>query len=165
MAPTSYNIALVGAAGSGKTMYMNRLKGKTFNGRWNPSYGRKDSTLELNTNYGPIRITFNEYAGLDYHSIPTLLANTDAVIYMYDVSSVVSLKFLNKMKTHFSGIPSLLVANKVDINPEDHKVIGEPQKPTDIEYTRISCKKGENFTDPIITLLKKLSGEPDMAIV
>lgn len=165
MTPISYNIALVGAAGSGKTTYLNRLQRRAFNGRWTPSHGREDRTLEFSTMNGSVRCTFSEYAGLDYHSIPKILANTDAVIYMYDVTSISSLKILNEMNAHFPGIPSLLVANKVDINPEDHKVLGVPKMPTAVDYTRISCKMGDNLTEPVLALLRKLSGNSDMMFV
>ncbi len=161
----SYNIALVGAAGSGKTTYLNRLQRRAFNGRWIPSNGREDRTLEFSTTNGPVRITFNEYAGLEYYSISQHLEHTDAVIYMYDVTNMSSLTRLNDMKAHFPGIPSLLVANKVDINPKYHEILGVPKMPATVDYTRISCKRGENLTEPALTLLRKLSGNSDMMIV
>lgn len=156
-----FSIAIVGSAGVGKTTYLNRLAGGAFSAPWNQTTGRVDRSIMFNTNYGPISLTFNDYSGADTYDGSGIKADVDGVIYMYDVTNRTSLKNINKVySTLFSDIPYVTLANKIDIDPRDHKVYSAP---ADVE--EISTKRGTNLLNPIQNLLKKVSGLEDMTII
>ena len=151
----SYTIAVVGAAGVGKTNYLNRLARGAFCPQWRESHGCEIRQMEFNTPHGPCRVNFKEYAGADYND-EVDLSDVDAVIYMYDVTSRVSLKILNRSRV--AGKPAILMANKVDIKVEDHKVFGEPTHSASVDFAEMSCKSATfDYTEPVIRLLGKLA--------
>ena len=91
-------------------------------------------------------------------------------IIMFDVCSRVTYKNFTKWYkelTHVcEGIPIVLVGNKVDV--ADRKVKARLilfQRKHDIQYYDISTKSNYQFEKPFLWLLKKLTGDPNLALV
>lgn len=155
-----YTIAIVGAAGVGKTTYLNRLAGREFSAPWRPTGAREDRTLAFNTNYGPISIKFNDYSGAGTYDGRWIDTGVDGVLYMYDITNRTTWRSINTVYSKlFAECPSVTLANKVDVDPHEYKVHSTPG------IEEISTKRSINLLNPIQSLLKRISGHEDINIV
>ena len=151
MSTNNYNIAVVGIAGVGKTTYMNRLINIPFKPQYRTNMDKQVYTINiLGQNIG-----FHIYPGQDISN--TNFGEVDAVIYMCDLTSPISVSNINGRYFQYFNkeLPAIFIGAKNDIY--ERKVIGEPKHP-DMPYFEISSKKDsvEKLFEPIISLVNIL---------
>jgi len=114
------NIVVLGAAGVGKTSFIQNIIGNIFNGIYRPTSYFNSITY---TNSGKQYI-FHDISGQEISSmIPTvqqLVQAADLVIIMFDKTSMISFKQVNNFYNCFgsstANIPFILCGSKSDIN-------------------------------------------------
>lgn len=123
-----FKILLIGDAGCGKTELLRSVLGHRFRREYIPTVGVDINVLFFNTTVGYIILKILEFSGQEIfsNSIDNYY-ETDGVFVMIDVGHNSSIEhsrfFRRKLKTLSNNhkIPKILVANKIDIDPEDIK--------------------------------------------
>jgi GTP-binding nuclear protein Ran len=150
MHPT-FNIALVGDGGVGKTTYVERLfGGDEFRKPYTPSVGAEVHTREYFSGMQHGDITFHiwDTAGQQKFSgvRENYYKNADAAIVMYDVTSLISYKnvkwWCDEIRAVKPDIPIVIVGNKCD-------VVGRGRKVQNGSYFQISAKSKTDIEKPL----------------
>jgi small GTP-binding protein len=163
-----FNIVLVGDSGVGKSAYLNALQGRSFEPRWMPNASDKKETIKMRTSHGTYQLHITDCAGLNKYLSCIHEAHNDAVIYMFNVSSRISLQSLDSYMYHIvksnGRIPSVLVGNGMDVSMENRMIRGKPAHPKSMEYFEVSSKTKQNIHLPLQSLLRKLTKHDDLVI-
>jgi small GTP-binding protein len=151
----SYNIALIGNGGVGKTSLLLALEGK-FPQRYNPTTGVYVKSLLVNTNRGPINLKLWDYAGQEQFANRNS-SDADLSIIMYDLTSKISYKKAHTFWKNYAGnSPTLYVATKNDISEQW-------VQSNDI---KISCRKDPNSVRNLMQkVLHTLTGDSEIVIM
>lgn len=151
----SYNIALFGNDGVGKTSLLLALEGK-FSQRYNPTSGIYVKTLLVNTNRGPINLKLWDYAGQEKYMIRNR-GDADLSIIMYDLTNKLSYDSAKTFWKNYAGnSPTLYVATKNDISEQW-------VQSNDI---KISCRKDPNSVRNLMQkVLHTLTGDSEIVIM
>ena len=109
--PEIAHVLVVGDPGVGKTSYINKKIGKTFNPKYQPTNG-----IGFYTTPG---VVWYDYPGHNQRDMLTVNAPINLVIYMYDVTSKISYNNLNnwkqKIQSKYGDISSIEIGNKMDL--------------------------------------------------
>jgi small GTP-binding protein len=150
----SYNIALIGNGGVGKTSLLLALEGK-FQQRYNPTTGIYVKSLLVNTNRGPINLKLWDYSGQEQF-VKSNSGDADLSIIMYDLTSKTSYKNAQTFWKKFAkNSPTLYVATKNDISEQWVQT-------NDI---KVSCRKDPNSVRNLMQkVLHTLTGDNEIVI-
>lgn len=161
----SFNVAIVGASGVGKSAYVVRHRSGDFVKQHNQS-DQSRGTIYYNSTVGTIQV--NHRTSCD----PSIVTNkTDAVMVMFSVTDRGSFKYaidvLGAITSKYPGLPVVLVANKVDVIKR--KVRAREIRPkyhgVKAQYYEFSVKSNYNFEKPILHLLRGNLGIPTLQFV
>ena len=133
-------IVVVGCGGVGKTSFINRVSGKLFDRKYQPTIGVQKSNPTI---FGLHEWTFIEQPGQElYREMPVY--DIDGAILMFDIHSKTSYKeipsFIKRIKSAYGQIPMVICGNKLDQTTTQRKV---PKN--DNVYTEISSKSVDHY--------------------
>ena len=134
---TGYKIALVGAAGVGKTSLMKRLCGQPFDPRYTPTVGEQDYVLEMPDAVLHIR----EYAGQErFQAVYDM--DIDGIL-VVTTASAVDTRIAFEIMRQMPDVPHCFVENKSDIR---------------VNHENFSCsaKTQTNLMEPFEALVNKM---------
>ena len=134
---SEYMVALIGAAGVGKTSLMRRLGGQPFEPRYFPT----DGSFTYVVHFPGVRLIVKEYAGQARYQT-TYDTDFDAVLAV-TTASVHDTKVAMDLLQHFPNIPYCLVENKNDIKVTNHNMC-------------CSAKTQQNLLEPFRDLVSQL---------
>jgi GTP-binding nuclear protein Ran len=158
MSLQKYKIVLVGNAGVGKSSFINYHLDNVFNEKYIPTYGADIYSICFDTNYGKIVFDIWDIAGQELFSglCDGYYAETHGIIGLFDTTSRISLRYINKWVTdvkNISGeIPTVICGTKCDI---------EERYPCP-NYNILSSKNNINMDLPFILLARQLTGYTDL---
>lgn len=163
-----YTIALLGAAGSGKTTFMTRFIHHTYEKRYISTVGVIEYNFDLPTSAGTVRITVREQGtfGQGIEGLYTdALYGADAAIILFDVTGRASSKEANRYRNCIRDIPHTICANKVDVVrripfhlPQHYHEYLEGK------LTTMSVKECNNVGTPFTNILRVLLQDPDLEV-
>lgn len=164
MAQNVFKVVLVGDGGVGKTCYLTRLCGGSFELRYQSTVGVRIASIGFDMSFSDRsnrKVWFNVWDTDGQEKLSGLkdgyYVNADAAIVMYDVSSRLSYRnvdqWIRDVKRVCPNIPIVVVGNKSDI--PDSKV-------HDTTSIRISTKTGRHLTKPFNYLTKYLLDRTDI---
>ena len=167
-----FKILVVGPAGVGKTAFVHRHRTGAFDKAYIATMGVEVVPLSFYTTKGLVELMMwdcagkAEYAGLgDYY-----WNGADGAILMFDVSGLPTYRQIpalhRAMMEHNPDLPVVLCGNKVDCR--DRQVKPEMityHRRAGLQYYDISARSCYNFEKPILYLLRKLMGDPELAFV
>ena len=106
---TVYKIALIGAAGVGKSSIMQRLCGRPFEPRYTPTVGQRDYVLEM----GDVCLHIKEYPGQE--RFQTVYDTDIDGILVVTTASAVDTRIAFEIMRQMPYVPHCFVENKGDI--------------------------------------------------
>lgn len=168
---TEIKMILVGDGGVGKTTFVKRHLTGEFERKYIATQGVEVSPMEFNTTKGKIRFNVWDTAGQEKLSglRDGYYIDAHCGIIMFDVCSRVTYKNVPKWYKDITriceNIPLVLVGNKVD---EKNRKVKAKQilfaRKNGLQYFDISAKSNYQFEKPFVWLLKKLTGDPNLAL-
>lgn len=115
MSTPTFNIALIGSGGVGKTSLIRLLSGGSFQPYYNPTTGIVTTSFLVHTAQGPFTLNILDYAGQEIFESRNSY-NADLSIIMYDLGSKLSYKLATSFWKDFAGQSfTLYIANKNDL--------------------------------------------------
>lgn len=151
----SYNVALIGDGGVGKTAVLNAIDGK-FERRYYNTSGVQRTDISFNTTRGLITLKILDYAGQEqfYNRNSN---NADLSVIMYDLSNRLSHENAYTFWKNFAGnSPTLYVATKNDIR----------EKWVETTDLKISCKNDPKSVRILMQIiLRKLTNDGQLEIL
>jgi len=167
-----FKILLVGDGGVGKTTYVKRHLTGEFEKKYIATIGAEVHPLVFHTNRGPICLNLWDTAGQEKFGglRDGYYIQGQGAIIMFDVTSRQTYKNVPNWHRDITrvceNIPIVLVGNKVDA--QDRKV--KPKQITfhrkkNLQYYDISAKSNYNFEKPFLWLMRKLTGDGQLALV
>jgi len=134
---TVYKIALIGAAGVGKTSLMQRVGGHPFEPRYMPTMGTRCYVLEM----PQAQLLITEYGGQERHQT-VYDTDVDGII-VVTTASAVDTRIAFELMREMPDVPHCFVENKSDIR---------------VNHDNLSCsaKTQHNLMAPFEALLNKL---------
>ena len=167
-----YKLVLCGDGGTGKTTFVKRHLTGEFEKKYIATNGAEVHPMIFNTTRGKICLEVWDTAGQEKLSAlrDGYYIGAECGIIMFDVCNRITYKnvvtWYKALTRVCEGIPIVLVGNKVDV--VDRKVKAKqilfPRK-HGIQYYDISAKSNYQFEKPFLWLLKKLTGDPNLALV
>lgn len=169
---TELKMILVGDGGVGKTTFVKRHLTGEFERKYIATQGVEVHPMEFHTTKG--RIKFNVWDTAGQEKLSGLrdgyYIDAHCGIIMFDVCSRVTYKSVPKWYKNITriceGIPIVLVGNKVD---EKNRKVKAKQilfaRKHGFQYFDISAKSNYQFEKPFVWLLKKLTGDTNLALV
>lgn len=164
-APRTYNIALFGDSGVGKTAYIHRLLTGNFIRSWNPTYRTISYPSYEHTTRGGDRFICN-LIDTNGGNWPRQVKcdELDAAIIMFDVTSKVSYNnvetWYNAIREEHPDIPIVIVGNKVDVSADSRTVRRDDivfHRGHNLSYYDVSTKACFNWDKPINMLTQLLT--------
>lgn len=149
-----YNIAVLGAPGTGKKTFVNRFASIIGDGLY---------AANLNTNYGEFNFRIHVGTKID------LKTNIDAVIILFDASDIKSILYVYDLDLPI--IPIILCANKIDLEfkliPEKTNGLLHNLSKTNcnVSCNFISAKTGSDVKFPLLRLLRMFELNNDIIFV
>lgn len=162
-----YKVIVVGDAGTGKTTLLNRYVYNRFDDHVSTTIGIEFMHKHVD---GDIHITFWDTAGQErYQSMTSAVyKNSDAVMFVYDVSSPSSLQGLHRWWREYisygnrEASVAIVVGNKIDLErhvPKEEALSWAVQH--NLLYDEVSAKTEHGGVDRAFeTLVKKLRELP-----
>ena len=132
-----YKIALIGAAGVGKTSLVRRAGGQPFEPRYYPTDGYATYVLDL----PGARLLIKEYAGQE--RFQTVYDDFDAAL-VVTTASKLDTRIAQEMLRKLPSLPYYMVENKSDVKVTNHNLC-------------CSAKTGQNMRSRFIDLIAVLS--------
>jgi GTP-binding nuclear protein Ran len=165
----SFKVLILGDAGIGKTVLINRHRTGEFINKYFATLGVEVTPLFFNTEQGVVRLNMWDFAGNEEYGglREAYYKGADACILMFDLTGKDTYKKIpnlyNSVRATCGNIPIVLCGNKVDC--KDRKL-----QPRDITFHRIknlyyydiSAKSNYNFEKPFLYLLRKLLKNEDL---
>jgi GTP-binding nuclear protein Ran len=159
----TYKLILVGDGGVGKSVWVSRLEGNRFDGKYVATLGVEVKPLVFATNHGPICINFWDCAGQEKFGglRDGYFIGTQGAIVMCDATSKLTWGNAKKWGVRVAkvaeNIPFVFVANKCDVNAADLSGV----------QFRVSSKTNtlEELRAPLLPLLHKLTGHQDLVFL
>ncbi len=158
-----FKIVLLGDAGTGKTVYINRLLTGEFEKRYLATLGVEVTPLPFYTNKGKIEFSIWDCAGQEKYSglKDGYYEGADLAIIFFDITNKLSFKNVDQWTKSFRNscgnkIPIILVGNKVDIRERKVKLRTINNKFINDWYFDISAKSNYNFNEPFLQAAKLL---------
>jgi GTPase SAR1 family protein len=106
---TVYKIALIGAAGVGKSSIMRRLGGQPFDPRYTPTVGERDYVLEMSD----VCLHIKEYAGQErFQTVYDM--DIDGIL-VVTTASTVDTRIAFEIMRQMPDVPYCFVENKCDL--------------------------------------------------
>lgn len=166
------NIAVVGAAGVGKTALLKRLT----SGKFVPEYVPTDKNtavyrIPLRTNIGTVTMVFHDFPGQKLNSYANnqsfsgYLCVTDDRV--FSTTRLVNYMERNVKPCLGETIPRVLVFNKIDIIANDckiQKIVSQMRKYPDyrdVPMYMVSAKSMYNLEKPLMRLLEQIFATKD----
>ena len=166
-----YKLVLCGDGGVGKTTFVKRHLTGEFEKKYIATIGAEVHPMVFYTSRGNICLDVWDTAGQEKLAAlrDGYYIGADCGIIMFDVCNRITYKnvinWYKQLTRVCEGIPIVLVGNKVDV--ADRKVKAKqilfPRK-YGIQYYDISAKSNYQFEKPFLWLLKKLLGDPNLAL-
>jgi GTP-binding nuclear protein Ran len=161
----SFKIILDGAAGVGKTAFINRHKYETFKKTYSPTQGVNVTVLTFSTSIGQITFKVWDLAGDErYRGLGEgYYVDAKGLIAMYDLSdhtNVTKNAALRAIQGHPDLVP-VLCGNKVDTLAMDDIW----QSPPGLPYYEVSAKTDRNCKTPFLVLARALTNTPDLTFI
>jgi len=169
----TFNVAIIGPAGVGKSSIVVRYIYNTFSNEYVPTLEDQYSKFERVDDelYG---INILDTSGTeDFFSLMHVwMLNKDALILTYSVEDKEHFKALEKFNQnvkHYdpnNEIPKVIIANKVDlrrrmVTPEEGKAFAESM---DAPYYETSAKLNKNVTEVFVNLIKMMKDKRKVAL-
>ena len=159
----TFNIAIVGAHGVGKSTYVERHLTGEFVKQYN-AFDNITATIEYNTNMGYV------YTHTCTSATPDIITDdTDAVMVMFDVTNRLTYKYaisvLESVLLNHPGLPVVLVGNKVDVRTRQVQAKDIKDWSKRVQYYDFSAKSNYNFDRPILHLLRTNLGMSNLQFV
>lgn len=159
----SYKISLLGDGGVGKTAWIHKLKTGEFTCRYFATIGSKEHTINVETNYGRIKLIFFDNAGQEKYYSRSLPAKMDATILMFDPTNAVTYRELELWYEKCKSEPVIVVSNKSDIDDVHVK------SPTfhlthSLPYFKISVKTAPSYSEVLTHILRSITDHNDLVI-
>lgn len=132
----TYNVALIGAAGVGKSSILRRLCGQPFDPRYEPT----DGSFMYVVHFPEVKLVIKEYSGQS--RFQAYDDDFDAVLAVTTASNR-DTRIAQEMLRKFPGLPYCMVENKSDIKVTNHNMF-------------CSAKTQQNLLDPFLDLISQL---------
>ncbi len=170
---SQFKIVLLGDAGAGKTVYINKLITNHFEQRYLATLGVEVTSLTLNTNKGQVEFSIYETAGQEKFGglRDSYYEGANLAIIFFDLTSRITFKNVDYWvrdlrRTCENDIPIILIGNKCDILPRKVQLqtITEFTNRIDnqnILYFDISVKSNYNIDQPLLHAAKLLLNDND----
>lgn len=161
----SFNVAIVGASGVGKSAYIVRQQSGDFVKRYN-AFDQSRGTVYYNSTAGTLQT--NIRTSTDQSIVNN---RTDAVMVMFDVTNRLTFKYALAVLEYIArvhpGLPVVLVGNKVDVRQRQVKAkdIRPKYNGVKVQYYDYSVKSNYNFDRPILHLLRTNLGMSNLQFV
>jgi len=176
--PSTYNLLVLGSAGTGKTTFITRHLTGEFTTAYRPTVGVDKKSLAFHTNDGILLFKTLDTAGQETppHTVSDMKHSPDAVMVFFDVTSKTSftqaVSYCNSVLAGDFTIPVVLVGNKADLKSRKVQtgVIHEQltlwrEFMINIQYYDISGKSNYNFEKPFLYLARKISDNANLVFV
>lgn len=160
----TFNVVLEGAAGVGKTTFLQRHTDGVFLREYIHSIGTKVRPLQFYTNKGLIE--FNIYDGHVEN------VKIDGAIIFFSLTDRTSFE---RVKDYYDSviasvgkvIPTVLVGNKADVKERVAKVkeVGRIKERLGVPYWDISVKSNYNYGKPFLWLIRRFLVNPTVRFV
>jgi len=168
-----YTIALCGSGVCGKTTFVRRLLTNEFYQLYEPDYENSvlRSDVKFNTDNGEATIHLMDFSGSIFGPVPPVLAEADAVILMFDLTSPLSYEEDDKwdkiiIATCKPDTPIVLCGTKADIKERRVSTLDiYPYIRKGYPYCEISTRTGSDINKPFEILLQQLTGIPILQII
>jgi len=168
----TFKCILVGDGATGKTTFVKRHISGEFEKKYIPTVGVDVHPLKFHTTRGLICFSCWDTAGQEKFGClrDGYYIQADCAIIMFDVTSRDSYKnvanWYRDVVRVCERIPIVLVGNKVDVAERQvkAKMITFHRK-KNLQYYDVSAKSNYNFEKPFLYLAKRLSGDPNLALV
>ena len=165
-----FKILLVGAAGVGKTAFIDLYVTGEFTRNYNPTQRVQRNCLYFNTSAGRFKLNIHEIPGYTAFSTISEGEKADAAIIMFDLTCMATYQktpqYFTAIREASPGIPIVFCGNKADC---PNKVIDtcEIVFPchTRSFYYDISAKANNNFNKPFLHLLQRLTGNENLHFI
>lgn len=150
-----WTVVLVGDGGVGKSVFLQRLQGRRFDGKYIATLGVEVTPLVFATNHGPICINMWDCAGQEkFGGLRDRYFNqAQGAIVMCDAYMDNAEKWHTQVAKVAKNIPFVFVANKCDAYPD----LSGAQ-------FRVSSKTNtfEELREPLLPLFRQLTGRQDL---
>ena len=166
---TAYKILLVGEGGVGKTAFIKRCKKNYFEQAYKPTLGAHVSPIISGSGSSDETFHMWDIAGQIIAPGDHLYAKADAAIIMYDVTSKLTFKSLQKWRSRIEktcgDIPIITLGNKVDCEKTPAVVRRRMSENADeirefhLPHYDISVKDDYNLDKPFLELRRMLLNE------
>lgn len=168
----TYKVAVMGSGGSGKTTWLRRHITGQFVPTYIPTIGVEVHPITFKTTDGDICVNFWDTAGQEKLGglRDGYYISADAGIVFYDCSNKLSYLDVMQWARDFlrvaAGKPIVICGNKVDLPEETQKIVN-PTIHRDLECSLypVSALSCYNYEKPILDLLRKLRGKPELTFV
>lgn len=164
----TYKVSIIGDGNVGKTTFIKRLKTGEFEPNYIPTIGENENLLSFYTNYGEIKFSIYDKAGIEkfYGLDKGYTEDMDATIAIFDVTSNIS--FINLWSWYgkkCDNLLSVVCGNKCDL--ESKVKLNKKIKIKEIwgKYYDISCRNNHNIELPFLYLARKLTGHDDLVFI
>jgi GTP-binding nuclear protein Ran len=164
-------LILVGDGGVGKTTFVKRHVTGEFEKKYIATQGVEVHPMEFSTTKGKIKFNVWDTAGQEKLSglRDAYYIDAHCAIIMFDVCSRITYKNVPKWYKDITricdNIPIVLVGNKVD---EKNRKVKAKQilfaRKHGLQYFDISAKSNYQFEKPFLWILKKLTGDQNLAL-
>lgn len=165
MPSSTFTIAIEGSGGCGKTAFINKHKTGVYTSRYTESTDAELTSIPLHTSTGLITLDILDCPG--NFSTDANYRGIDGAILMFDLTSIYSYgqipAIYEYLRVHRPRIPVVICGNKWDCRDEiiEQGGMAFPHF-RQIQYHDISTKTGYNIEKPLLSLLRKLTGNPEL---
>ena len=166
MSGRTINIVVLGAAGTGKSVFAHRHKTGEFEKKYVPTSGVSVVELPFYTNQGVVNVRYHDTAGQEKYAAARVSGPIDAAFVFFSLDSQISLR---EAKYYYQqvkdlGMPVVLLGGKCDVkeprvNREMIRAwLSELKRGGEVVYYDVSGKSNYNFEKPFLAVLRALMG-------
>lgn len=157
----SFNIAILGDAGVGKTSFIRRLKELPIPENYISTIGAEVHPIGIQTNMGSYGLELWDFGGKEEFQTTASLPKFDIVLILYSLDRISTFTSATSQWIEFANdrldtINVVFVGNKSDLTP--HKIETKDMK--------ISCKEDPDSSKYIIqNILYKMTGDNELFLI